>query len=216
MKTKYPFSITLIVLLMMGCSKDDPMRPCPNEQIKVQYDDGSFERGRFGSVQDQALLVHFTAPCYPAALVEVSMRLFRTDTFTLAVWDFRTGEAIIAIEANGVSDSSFEWVDFDMRDLRIKVNNDFWVGIKYSGEPDPPNSKNWYPVVSSDTTRPAGRSFFLPPIPGSTAGRLAKDNLAIRATVETGSTIAELKTEEKNRDVAFAFVRRGKQRCDLM
>lgn len=208
MKAKHPFSITLIVLLMMGCSTDDPMRPCPNEQIKLQYEDGSFERGLFGSVQDQGLLVHFTAPCYPAALVEVSMRLFRTDTFTLAVWDYRTGEVIIGIETKGGSDSSFEWVDFDVRDLNIKVYNDFWVGIVYSGKPDTPNSKNWYPVVSSDTTRSAGRSFLLPPVPDSTPGRLAKDNLAIRATVETGSTIAEFETANTKTDAVRTFVRR--------
>jgi hypothetical protein len=171
-KSEFKFFVVLCQsLFFIACGSSTEPQHCENserETIKLEYDDGSFELGRLGAQQDQILFVHFSAPCYPADLLEVEMRLCGTDTFELGVWDFSSGDGLKGKTVSGISDSSYEWITFDLRDLMITLDSDFWVGLTYTGKPAPltrcvqvenPSRLGWYPAISCDTSSSSRSAF---------------------------------------------------------
>lgn len=157
-------------------------------EVELAYDDNSYENYWSGEEQGEIALVHFTAPAYPARIVEAKYALMGAGDFTVAVYDYWSGDKLGEMAAT-VDNAEWQWVSYDISGLNIEVQDDFYVGLAWTGQQS--SDMNWYPMIAYDETQPQGRSYDYFPSNNtrySMADLGYPGNWFIRAVVEVAGT----------------------------
>ncbi len=127
----------------------------------LQYGDGTPEDWTVGERLDQMFLVHFTATGYTADSVQIDypvdleliqMFLAGDQEFTIVILDKGT-LSLLGQTTVTANDPEGAWHTFNVSDMNLTLWNDFYVGLRYTGERNIDDF--WWPAVGFDTTPPS-------------------------------------------------------------